>query len=335
MGKIIKIVFLSLFLLVVPATADHNTTIDRFYTYISQQVLDSSSYLDATISKWLGYDGNSSQCISPDKVKPKLRKNVDHFFLNNKYINDTDDIYIRLRFKTFFNSRKKIKFSPSLSAQFPFIKCKTQWKLFFTDVDKSQNEIKPTDEFTGGFGLRYDQEKYFGIDASHSLGLYRGSPYIRSRLKMPFFYHSWKIEPVQIFKYSLKYDFEEETNIYFDRPLGDDSLFRFQLHRKSASKMRGMDYGMTYKFYKYIGKNSGIEFSQAFFGNTYYNDFYANDPHYNGINNYVTSVGVRSNIWRDWLYLEVRPSVNFHKDHGYHPTYSLRFYMDIYFGKYD
>lgn len=315
--------------------SDSNHFIDKLYVNISNYVLNTSTYIDDTVSQWLGYDQNQS-CISEVSKKQKKTKNIDSFFLNNKYLNDTNDIYVRLRLKTKINSRDKESLKASLSAQLPFDKCKTQWKIFLQDVNTHANEVKPTDTFTGGLGLRYDEmDSYIGIDASYSLGLYGGSPYVRGRFKYPLIYNEWKIEPVQIFQYSTKYYFEEETNIYFDRYLNDHELFRIQLHRKTASRIKGMDYGLSLQFYRYTGKNAGFELSQSFFGNTYYNDFYAKDTTYNGINNYVTSFGWRARIWRKWLYYEIRPTVNFHKDHDYDPTYSLRFYLDFYFGKYN
>ena len=332
---ILSFLFLSLY---INADAAKENQIDKAYKYISKSVLDTSDYMDDKISKWLGYEENSS-CIAQPKKIPKAdtssSQDIDSFFFNNKYINDTDDIYIRLRLKYKLNSRESDKVRAALSAQLPFSRCKTQWKLFLYNINTTKPEAKSTDTFSGGLGLRYDKQNYLGIDSSYSIGLYAGSPYIRSRLRKPFFYKKWRIEPVQIFKYSLKNYFEEETNIYFDRYLKEGRLFRFQIHRKTASVIKGMDYSISFQFYKYIGKNAGLEFSQSFHGNTFYNNTYTNDPHYHGINNYVTSVGLRAKLWRDWLYYEIRPSVNFHKDYDYRPTYSLHFYLDFYFGKYD
>ena len=307
--------------------------VDKLYSKVSKYILETSTYLDDTISKWLGYDEDNFCLLQKASEK---KSDIDYFFLNNKYLNDTDDIYVRLRIKTRANSRGKETLRASLNAQLPFDKCKTQWKFFLQDINTRQNEVKTTDEFTGGIGLRYDEEKgNFGIKSSYSLGIHSGAPYIRGRFKYPFIYKQWKIEPVQIIRYSTKYHFEEETNIYFDRYPNDHELFRVQLHRKTASRLKGMDYGVSIRFYRYTGKNAGFELSQSFFGNTYYNDYYSKDPNYSGINNYVTSFGWRAKIWRDWLYCEIRPTVNFHKDNNYDPTYTLRFYLDFYFGKYD
>ena len=313
---------------------DFGKNIDRLYNNISEHILNTSEYIDDMVSQWMGYEQNRS-CHSATPILETKSKSIDSFFLNNKYFNDTDDIFVRFRLKTKLNSRSKDTINASLSAQLPFDKCKTQWKIFLQDINRYSSEVKSTDSFTGGVGLRYNQKDlYGGIDTSLSLGLYGGHPYLRGRFKYPLVYDRWIIEPVQIFQYSTKYYFEEETNIYFDKYPNDHDLFRIQLHRKTSSKIRGMDYGVSLRFYRYTDKNAGFEISQSVFGNTYYNDFYANDPSYSGINNFVTSFGWRSRVWRKWLYYELRPTINFHKDRNYKPTYSLRFYLDFYFGKY-
>jgi len=317
--------------------AEHNTTIDYTYNKISQKVLDWSEYLDVHISHWLDDNASNPKCLAQDingfKNSNKTY-NVDSFFQNNRYLNDTEDIYVRLRLNSYLYSRKSNKMNIKLNAQLPFNRCRQQWKLFLQNPTNGQRENKLTDTSSGGVGIRYYRQESYGINSSYSLGFSAGSPYVRARYKLPIRLYSWKIEPIQIFKYSKKYYFEEETNIYFDKSL-DDDLFRIILHRKSASTLTGTDYGISFQYYLYLGKNAGFEFSQSFFGNTHYSHYYAFDKNYNNINNYVSSISWRENIWRKWLYFEIRPTINFHKDFNYKPSYTLRFLFDIYFGKYN
>jgi len=317
---------------------EYNTTIDRAYKHISNKVLDWSEYLDVRISSWLDDNVSDPACLAENiegfRERNKINKtSIDYFFQNNRYLNDTKDIYIRLRLNNYLYSKDTNKINMKLSAQLPFDRCKKQWKIFLQDPTINQPENRTTDTSGGGLGIRYYPKDRFGIHASYSLGFTEGSPYIRSRYKFPLHYHSWKIEPVQIFKYSSKYYFEEETNIYFDKTLGDD-LFRMILHRKSASTLTGTDYGLTFQYYLNLGKNAGLRLTQSFFGNTHYSHYYAFDKNYNHINNYVTSISWRENIWRKWLYYEIRPTVNFHKDHNYDASYTLQFLFDVYFGEY-
>jgi hypothetical protein len=87
-------------------------------------------------------------------------------------------------------------------------------------------------------------------------------------------------------------------------------------------------------------KNKGMRITQSFEGNTKYH-YTINDSALNlqtktfrGINNYISSFSWRANIWRDWFYYEVSPSVNFKIDYDYKPNYSIRLFFDFYFGKY-
>ena len=54
---------------------------------------------------------------------------------------------------------------------------------------------------------------------------------------------------------------------------------------------------------------------------------------YSGINNYVTTLTFRKNIYRKWLFYEISPGVNFSKVYNYNPNYRLYFRLDMFFGK--
>lgn len=329
---LLNVIFSSL-LLVSSLKAEHNTSIDRFHKNVSTYVLDSSDYLDTHISQWLGNDINKTCLAEPiEDLSPSSE--IDSFFQNNKYLSETKDTYIRLRMDNHLYSKDKNKIRFKLSAQLPFDRCKKQFQLFFKDENTHADEVKSTDTSYGGVGIRYQQKEKYGVKSSYAIGLRNQAPYIRGRYALPFKYKSWEIEPVQVLKYSNKYYFEEETNIYFDKTINEKDLFRIQLHREAGTKLDGTDYGLTFEYYLHTEKNSGLRLRQSFFGNTHYNDVYKNDKDYHGINNYVTSFSWRENILRDWLYYEVRPGVNYHKDHNFKPSYSLRFFVDIYFGEY-
>lgn len=309
------------------------TYIDEVHRDISNKIVDWADILDNNISSWLGDKDVDSSCeVEYPIIKPSTADSVDSFFQNEKYLNETRDIYVRLRIRSDFYSRESESVNVRVSARLPFDKCKKQWNIFLQDVSANEPEVKETDTSNSGVGVSFNKKGKFGIDASYSVGLQSSYPYVRVRYRLPMKFDTWEIEPVQTFKYSIKYYFEEETNIYFDKFFDKNNLFRMQLHRKSASTLNGTDYGLTLQYFLNLEQNRKLEVRQSFFGNTFYNDFYEFDEDYNGINNYVTSVSWRENIWRDWFYYEIKPSVNFHKDHNFDPSYFIRFNFDFYFG---
>lgn len=317
-----------------PIRAEHNTTIDRAHQSVSKGVVDLSEYLDTTISQWMASDTQESITCAPEPIKIIENKNIDAFFQDNKYLNETDDTYIRLRVKNYLYSREDNKIRLKLNAQIPLNRCKKEWQIFLQDVQANNGEIKPTDASHDGVGIRFYREGLYGIKSNYSLGIRNSSPYIRARYRFPITFDTWTIEPVQSIKYSTDDSLELETNVYFDKKIDENTLFRIQLNRESGDHMKGIDYGLSFEYFNTFRDSTGLRLRQSFFGNTFYNDFYAFDKDYSGINNYVSSIGWRENIWRKWFYYEVQPTVNFHKDHDYTPSYTLRVIFDFYFGKY-
>lgn len=316
--------------------------LDILQSNISKKVLNWSTYADIKISKWLGYDELNTSCLIDTSIYQVQSKTVDSFFQNTKYIDETNDVFIRVRTDSTFQTKEKNKFRLKFRAQLPFSRCRKQLKIFVEDmsVTKNKNAIND-DEGTTNIGLRYVGKERHGIKSRYSLGLSGIHPFISARYGSLFQDEKWEIEPVQTFKYSTKDYFQEETNIYFDKTFSKNDLFRFTLQRGSETTVEGMDYTFRFEYFTNAKNNKGWHFEQAFYGNTKYRhrkkEYRIINPktEYHGINNYETIISYRANILRKWFYYEIKPSVNFHKDINYKPNYALRLFFDFYFGDYN
>ncbi len=350
------IIFRSITLLVLSLSlcnAEINSTvesephyIDKMHATLSKKVLEWSTYIDTKVHNWIDANEENSTVvehhITTNDAREKQTKSVDDFFKNNKYFDETDNTFISIRFDSEFQSKESNDFHLKLGAQLPLSKSKTRFKLFLNDLtsDNAQNIIKDDDRASPDIGIHYFRPKKHGLESRYSLGLDGLYPYINARYFTSFKVGEWKIDPNQSFKYSTKDEFEEETNIYFDKKLGETSLFRLQLRRGSKDEIAGMDYALSLQYYWSPKKNTGFRLTQSFFGNTEYPCFTDNSVEsvptntYGGIYNYDTSFTWRKNVWRKWFYYEVRPGINFHRDHDYKVNYSFRIFFDFYFGKY-
>jgi len=333
------------------STQDEFNYIDDTHRSISGTVVEWADKIDTKISSWLGNMEDNSTRVTPrvlDASSTSLENQVklaDAFFQSNKYLNETEDIYIRVRTGATFESKYSEDYEFKLSAQIPFSKSKKYLKIFINDVtvDNTKGVLAgdlDDDKVDPNLGINYFAPEKYGINSKYALGLSGTDPFVSARYNMPIKTNEWLIDPVQIFRYSLDDEFEEETNIYFDRQFKERSLFRLQLHRKTQEILDGMDYALSLQYYWSNKEKTGLGFSQTFFGNTKYHytiDKFAPIPQsetFGGINNYVTSFTWRANIWRDWFYYEVRPSVNFHIENDYKPNYAVRLIFDFYFGQY-
>ena len=323
------------------ATVEEDYDVDTFHADVSEQVIVWSKVADTTISSWLGYEDNTTVCKVPNKVKHES-KEIDAFFQNDKYFNETANTFIRLRTDSHFQSKVSSDFNLKLSAQLGFNKCQEQFKFFAENMtlNRDKQADTQTDNDNPDIGIRYFAVERYGIEPSYSLGLNGIHPFVSARYSMSFNANTWEIDPIQTFKYSSNDAFREETNIYFDKALDKESLFRLNLHRATGDDFDGMNYGLTLQYYLNSKQDIGFRFSQSFFGNTKYKTTLEKSvdgpqiKEYSGINNYVSSLSFRAKVWRPWFYYELRPSVNFHRDYDYEPNYSVRLFFDFYFGNY-
>jgi len=308
--------------------------VDHIHGYISNKVIHWSDIADTRVSSWLGYKEKNSTCNS-DRTKNYQSKKIDDFFKNDRYIDETEDTYIRLRLGRHFNSREADKNKLKVNLQLPFTKCKSQLKFFVDNISLDDKEIDLDKDTPSNVGIRYTTKtNRRGIQSRYSLGFTGGSLYTQARYSILFDVNDWEIEPLQTFRYSVKDYFEEKTNIYFDRLLKDMSLFRIKLHRKTGSKIEGVDYSIKFQYYTNSKKNIGFRASQSFSGNTkYYSE--SKQERYRQVNEYLTTLSWRGKVWRDWLYFELGPAVKFHEKHDFKPNYEIRVLFDFYFGKYN
>ena len=314
------------------------TFLDSTHQDISEMVVNLSDAIDDRLN--FG-EYKSTQVFKDDT-------SVDSFFQNKKFLEETDNAYIRVRAKSLFQSKDSTDTGISVRASVPLSKTRKSLKLFIKSFDDDEmNEMTTQNADDMDFssaptvGVSYLTPKTYGIKSKYRLGIRNTSPYVQARYSKKFNTDEWAIEPVQSFVYSVKNDFLEETNIYFDKHLGDRSLFRVQLYRGTQSRLDGMNYGLSLSRYRTINSRTGINFSQSFAGNTKYR-YATNDTTipvtmsktYGGLNNYATSVNWRQNVWKKWFYYEVRPSVNFARQYDYKANYSLLINLDFYFGRF-
>ena len=321
---------------------------DELHKSFSDKVLEWSDIIDVTLSKWLGGEENtmeSGKVKSEEEKLLKERRSTDAFFQSDKYLGETADTYLKVRFDTQFQSLEDDAFNIMANAHLPLSRSKKRFNLFVEDVTKenAKNVLEDTDKKNAAprLGINYFAPETYGIKSKYSIGLSGIHPYVRARYNIVFETGGWIIEPVQSFEYSTKYQFEEETDIYFDTRPTDMSLFRVQLYRKTDSRTDGMDYAFIFSYFHTGSRETGWRVSQTFWGNTQYGygvDDGIESPvmseSYGGISDYRTELSWRRNVWRKWFFYELMPSVNFHRRHDYRPNYALRFYLDFYFGTY-
>jgi len=327
---------------VLNAAADTNATTKTFMEYVdekqeivSQKVINLFDGIDQGISKWISSGDDNFYCDEREKKRVddffEEQRLIDEFFKGDKYLEESEASFIQVRLGTLFQSKESTSFSPRLRAQIPLIRSQESFQFFIDDVQDDLENGVYTKEKGTDVGVSYFAPSYKNIKSKYSLGVRGLSAYTSARYSKDFKAKNWLIKPVQQFKYSTKYDFSEETNLYFDRALNERSLFRTTLHRKTQASIDGFDYAVDFAYYLTLSERKGFSISQQFWGNSKY-VCDAAPQKYSGISDYSSSVSWRQDIFRKWIAYEIKPTISFHRQYDYEPNYKLGFYVDFYFG---
>lgn len=329
------------------STADNNEiniTIDESNETNSTTILTTQPILSTATATIIPMTNTPAVSNVPGNTLEDRVSSADAFFQNDKYLDETENTYIRIRAESFLQSKDSHDYDLTLRAQMPFKKSRKHLKIFVENFTADNaNDIlqdKKDDDNSPDIGLHYFKPLKI-INSRYSMGLSGIDPFVKAKFNMPIKTDKWLIEMVQLFQYSTDDKFEEDTNIYFDKEVGKKSLLRIQLHRSTQEEIAGMSYALSLIYYQSLKKHTGFGFGQSFYGNTKYEYTVDNsiDPlqtkQFGGINTYITSVSWRTNIWRKWFFAEVRPSVSFEKQYDYDPNYRVRVFFDFYFGRFN
>jgi len=306
--------------------------IDKTYKLISKKVLDSSNYLDNSINSIIT---SSDTNTTSNKIKKNVNKekSVDSFFRTKKFTDETDETYISVKLNSLLYSKDANKFNIGVNARIPLSKSSKRYNLFINGLQEDDIDKLITDQFNKQvkteIGINYFAPLFHQIKSRYSFGANGLNLFTIARYSIEKDFNSWNILSAQTFKYSLKNLFEEETNIYCDRHLSDFRLFRMTFSRGTQEKNAGMNYSLILEHYWVLSKNSALNLSQLFSGNTKYE---YNTKIYEGVTNYTTSLSFRKNALRKWFFYGLTPSVNFNKQYDYRVNYGVNFYLEFYFG---
>jgi len=311
---------LSLFALHADPVDTNASYIDTAHKIISNKVTDYSRTIDQQISK----------VFTGEKEKEEEKQNsYDSFFKNEKYLNETEKSFVSVNLGTQLQSKYKEKSTLTVNARIDLKRTNKKLNLFISGANENKKIIDknaPTE-----IGINYFRLDTYKIQSRYSFGIRGFYPFIRARYYRVFTTTNWEIEPMQIFEYSTKDAFKENTFIYFDKTLEDTSLLRFTLHRATQSTTSGMDYDISTQYYWNSHKKNIFSISEILSGNTQYK-LDPSSKKYSGINNYTTRLTLRRNIWKKWFFYQITPSVNFHKENSYKANYAINFLINLYFG---
>jgi len=329
----------------ISALEDEEQILDNFQEYWSHKILIYSSNLDQMFSHGMEDEENLSTekpifIHEQDQETYQTVIGFDDFFKDEIYLDKNNNSYLKVSGGYEYDYRGKAALFHTLSARIKLPKTEEKLQIFIGDEAQTAHSLfNPHQEsFNEGIGIKYYFPSLYGrLVSNASVGFSSiDNPYVKTRIEYPVIFDRWLFKLSQNFKYSLKNNFDEWTNLYFDRKLSNQEIFRILLQRSTNSEVRGMDY---------LAKISYMRTRKYDVGCTYYiassgrskdlrEVYYGNglNPK-EGVYEYATGLVWRQKLMGDYLFYQIEPILSLHEQYDYTSNYRIKFTLDLYFGK--
>lgn len=317
---------------------------DDFQSFWSSKIVRFSSYLDQELSQFAEDEDNSSvldiergEYLAPNQTFLTSME-IDEFFRDDNYLDTNNRSYVLVHGGYEYDALGESSIFKSITARIKLPKTQGKLQLYIgremeKNIDLSHSKHDSNNE---GVGLKYFMPTFLDyFYTSASIGFSKiNNPYAEARIEYPIVQGNWLVKPVQQFKFSRENEFEEWTNLYFDKKLSESEMFRLLVQRSTKSSVEGMDYLTQLSYMNTQKSETGFNHYIAMNGRT--KDLegkeYANGTTpQEGVYEYSVGTIWRQKLLRDYLFYQIQPIVSFHEQYNFKPDYILQLSIDLYF----
>ncbi|HMP77787.1 MAG TPA: hypothetical protein PKE12_15940 [Kiritimatiellia bacterium] len=188
----------------------------------------------------------------------------------------------------------------------------------------SQRQRESSNE--GGAGLRYRLPDYFSLRSSVSASMaFRPEPVprirLRSRIRGQF--GVWRVELGETLFWESDDGFGEKTQLDIGRPLGSNTLIRASSAAVWSETSRGVNLGQSLTWSHRLSQRRTVSLRAGALGHT--------EPE-TMVDLYTARAIWRQRIYRDWLFLEFEPGVDFPEERDFKATPLVSLRVDVILG---
>lgn len=177
-------------------------------------------------------------------------------------------------------------------------------------------------------GLRYLSELWNAVDLDADAGIRLRSglpdPFVRARVRRVVGLGSWELRPLQELYWREQKGAGARFQLLVQRSLGGPRLFRSISEVDWVHRERTTYYAQDLIFVHAFSRLNAV---QAVIG-------VRGESHPQRVESWFVNIGWRRNIYRDWLFAEVRPELLFERDADFQAEPRLFLTLEAYFGNF-
>ena len=268
-----------------------------------------------------------------------LSKWLDEINVNDDYLDRTNHSYIRLRGGYAYDYRGKNSYIYSIAARLMIPRTQKRFDLVIGDETKNSSDLSlegtEAERNTSiALGVNNVFEILGPIENKILIG-FSGitNPYAKIAFNYEALLGTWLVVPHQVFKYSVKSEFEEWTNLDFRHKLTENIMFSTLFQRSSESSSDGMEYFMQ----------PSVSFAMGWYGNTTpYLGIYGRTKEQpedaggyspkRGIYRYAAGINWSRPGPRKYIVYRLQPILYYDDKFEFQPNYYVKALLEFYFG---
>jgi hypothetical protein len=261
---------------------------------------------------------------------------ADNFFADDRIYDERQGSYIKLNLlQTYFEDDKPL-YNTQVKAKLDIPKTQKKLQLFIESDDEDEGDTQQTsidkalEKQEQSIGLSYIKNLAKGWKITNIAGVRFHSgidPLLRFRISRLVDKGTWSHRITETIFWFKSEGAGETTRLDLDRPLSEKFLFRSTTQATWKNINNFFETGQDLIIFQNINKYKSLAYQLGTRGIV---DSQADPQIY--ATDYFLSVRYRQQIHKNWMFLDVIPSVHHPRDNDYKPVRSITLKLEIVFG---
>jgi len=266
-----------------------------------------------------------------------LVTSIDKFFADEALYKYTTGSYVQLSADALYEEEQgKVGYGANLRARVDLPGTKRRFKLLFdTDPIEKQDPVERTVDETPATAVQ-ESDVYASIQRERerkgwlirpSIGVkfnFPLEPFAKLRFTNLFPLKRWQMRVDENIYWFEDSGFGSDTTFDFDRPLGNDFLFRASSFARWTEETNYFALSEVLTLFQTLSPKRKISYQIGAYGQTQPTWF---------MTDYLAVIRYRQNLHKDWLFFEIRPQILYRKIYDWDDEVSVLFRVEWLFGR--
>lgn len=267
-----------------------------------------------------------------------LSAQIDAYFAGKKYEEETNNSYIKTGFQTSKYGNKPFNNEMLFKAKIELPKLEKKLNLIVEDIREFDNEsanknkvqsgdrVDRVQELTAALRFEFLKDSNWKLDNDAGIKVKLPlDPYYRFRVSWKkVLLERWYSYFSQRFSWFNSSGWESFTDFYFDTPIYPSLLFRFFNSAYWSDKASEMEWVHSLSLYK--------TYTPKLISQYYFSIQSKSKNEVTALQAYSVGANFRYKIYKEWLFLNINPSVSYHRRDNFYREYGALVGIELFMG---